>query len=93
MKIPETVKSPIAKVGAGLGAITAIAQPEILFAVADALIASGPQLFSVVSIGALTLPQVFPPETTADWVVVAAGAVFVVYLAREISKNFDKEGL
>lgn len=93
MTLKNTLKNPAAKVTAGLTAIVGIAQPEILFAVGDALIASGPQIFSVVSVGALTLPQILPPDSTADWVVIAAAAVFALYLLREINKNFEREGL
>ncbi len=93
MNIPDAFKSPVAKVTGGLTAITAILQPDILFAVGQALIASGPQLFSVVSVGALTLPQILPPDSTADWVVVAAALVFAAYLLREINDNFEDRGL
>jgi len=93
MTLKETLKSPVAKVTGGLTAITAILQPDILLAVGEALIASGPQLFSVVSISALTLPRILPPESTADWVVIAAALVFAAYLLREINKNFENRGL
>ncbi|QKY17745.1 hypothetical protein [Halorubrum sp. CBA1229] len=93
MTIKQTLKSPVAKVSAGLGAITAIAQPEILFAVGDALIASGPQIFSALTVSALTLPRFLPPDSTVDWILVAAAALFVLYLAREINENFEREGL
>lgn len=93
MTLRETLNRPIAKVSAGLGGILAILNPEVLFLTFDALVASGPQLFSVASIGALTLPQVLPPDSPADWVVVAAGLVFLAYLAREINQNFERKGL
>lgn len=93
MNIKQTLKSPAAKVTGGLTAITAILQPEVLFAVGDALIASGPQLFSVVSVSALTLPQILPPDSTIDWVVVLAALVFAGYLLREINDNFEERGL
>ena len=93
MNIKETLNRPIAKVSAGLGGILAILNPDVLVLAFDALVASGPQLFSVASIGALTLPRILPPETTADWIVVAAGTVFLVYLARQINDNFEDKGL
>jgi hypothetical protein len=93
MNIKQIVKSPVAKVSAGLGTITAIAQPELLFAVVDALVASGPQIFSALTVSALTLPQFLPPDSTIDWILVAAAALFVLYLAREINENFEREGL
>lgn len=93
MTLRETLNRPIAKISAGVGGILAILNPDMLVLAADALIASGPQLFSVASIGALTLPQVLPPDSTADWVVVAAGLVFLAYLARQINQNFERKGL
>ena len=93
MNVPKPLKSPVAKVTGGLTAIIGIAQPEVLFAVGDALIASGPQIFSVVSVSALTLPQILPPDSTADWVVVVAALLFALYLLREINQNFEREGL
>ena len=93
MNIKQIVKSPVAKVSAGLGAIGAIAQPEFLFAVVDALVASGPQIFSALTVSALTLPQFLPPDSTIDWILVAAAALFVLYLAREVNENFEEEGL
>ena len=93
MNVKQTLKSPVAKVSAGLGAITAIAQPEILFAVGDALVASGPQIFSALTVSALTLPQFLPPDSTVDWILVVAAALFLAYLVREISENFEREGL
>lgn len=93
MTLRETLNRPIAKISAGIGGILAILNPEVVYLTVDALVASGPQLFSVASIGALTLPQVLPPDSTADWIVVAAGAVFLLYLARQINDNFDEKGL
>lgn len=93
MSIKETLNRPFAKISAGIGGILAILNPDVLILTFDALVASGPQLFSVASIGALTLPQVLPPDSTADWIVVAAGVVFLAYLARQINRNFESKGL
>jgi hypothetical protein len=57
------------------------------------MLASAPQLFSVASVGALTLPQVLPPQTTTDWVVVGAGVLFLAYSLRAINQKFDERGL
>jgi hypothetical protein len=65
MTIKETVMSPFAKVSGGVAAILAVLNPDVWFVALDALLASGPQLFSVASVGALTLPQV-PPATDGD---------------------------
>jgi hypothetical protein len=93
MNIKQTVKSPFAKVSAGVAAILSVLNPEVWFVALDALLASGPQLFSVASVGALTLPQVLPPQTTTDWVVVGAGVLFLAYSLRTINQKFDERGL
>ena len=91
MNLTEIAKDPLAQITAGLSGILALLNPDVLLALFDALFASAPQLFSAISVGALTLPQVLPPESTGEWVVVAAGGLFMVYLGREIWTNIDRE--
>lgn len=93
MNVRQLLKSPFAKVSGGLAAIGAIAQPELLFAVLDALLMSAPQIFSGLTVGALTLPQFLPPQSLVDWVLVGAAVLFIAYLVKEINDNFDREGL
>lgn len=93
MTLKEILKSPFAKVSAGLGGILAVLNPDMLFVAGDALLASAPQLFTAASIGALTMPQVLPPQTTTDWVVVVSGVLFLAYLAKGINDNFEMRGL
>lgn len=87
----EIIKDPLAQAGAAIGGIFAAFNPEVLVALLDALFASTPQLFTGVTVSALTLPQVFPPDTTTDWVVVAAGVLMLAYLGRQILQNIDRE--
>lgn len=91
MSIKELAKNPLAQVSAGLGGIAAVLNPEVVWALTDALIASGPQLFSAISVGALTLPQVLPPSSAGEWAVVAAALVFLAYLSQQIWSNIDRE--
>jgi hypothetical protein len=93
MTIKEALKSPLAKVSAGITGILAVLNPDVWFVALDAMLASAPQLFSVASVGALTLPQVLPPQTTTDWVVVGAGVLFLAYSLRTINQKFDERGL
>lgn len=93
MTIKETVKSPFAKVGAGITGIFAVLNPDLWFVAFDAMLASAPQLFSVASVGALTLPQVLPPQSTTDWVVVFAGVLFLTYSLRTVHEKFNERGL
>ena len=93
MTIKEALKSPLAKVSAGITGILAVLNPDVWIVALDAMLASAPQLFSVASVGALTLPQVLPPQTTTDWVVVGAGVLFVAYSLRTINQIFDERGL
>lgn len=91
MTLKEIAKDPLAQITAGLSGIVALLNPEVLLALFDALFASAPQLFSAISVGALTLPQVIPPESAGEWVVVVVGALFMLYLGREIWLNIDRE--
>lgn len=93
MTLKEILKSPFAKVSAGLGGIIAVLNPDVWLVFLDALLASGPQLFSVATVGALTLPQVLPPQSTTDWVVVAAGVLFLAYSLRAVNQKFNERGL
>ncbi|MDB2244506.1 hypothetical protein PM076_03495 [Halorubrum ezzemoulense] len=90
MNIKQLAKDPLAQLGAGLSGIVALLNPEVFFALFDALLASGPQIFSVVSVSALTLPQVLPPTSTADWVVVGAAVLFIGYLTQQVLANLDR---
>lgn len=91
MNLKELAKDPLAQVTAGAGGLAAVLNPEVVWALTDALIASGPQLFSAISVGALTLPQVIPPSSPAEWAVVAAALVFLAYLGQQILQNIDRE--
>jgi hypothetical protein len=90
MNFKQLAKDPLTQLSAGIGGILALLNPEILMAIFDALLASGPQIFSVVSVSALTLPQVLPPSSATDWVVLAAGGLFIAYLGRQVLANLDR---
>jgi hypothetical protein len=90
MNFKQLAKDPLTQLSAGIGGILALLNPEILMAIFDALLASGPQIFSVVSVSALTLPQVLPPSSATDWVVLAAGGLFISYLGRQVLANLDR---
>jgi hypothetical protein len=90
MNIKKIAKDPLAQLSAGISGIVALLNPEVLLAVFDALVASGPQIFSVVSVSALTLPQVLPPTSTTDWVVVAAAVLFIGYLGSRVYENLER---
>ena len=53
MNFKELAEDPLTQLTAGLSGIIALLNPEILWALTDALIASGPQLFSVISLSAV----------------------------------------
>jgi hypothetical protein len=89
MNIKKIAKDPLAQLTAGVSGIFALLNPEVLVAITDALLASGPQLFSVISVGALTLPQVLPPSGPTDWAVIAGATLFLAYLLRQVADNFD----
>ncbi|ELZ41863.1 hypothetical protein [Halorubrum tebenquichense] len=90
MNIKQIAKDPLAQLGAGISGIVALLNPEVLLAIFDALLASGPQIFSVVSVSALTLPQVLPPTSPVEWAVVAAAVLFLGYLSQQVYANLDR---
>ena len=90
MNIKNIAKDPLAQLTAGISGIIALLNPEVLLAVFDALLASGPQIFSVVSVSALTLPQVLPPSSPAEWAVVGAAVLFIGYLGQQVLANLDR---
>lgn len=91
--LPEWLQSPVATASAVAGGLVGLFNPEIVYAAADALFVSAPQIFGGVTVATLTLPQFLPPETTADWLGVSAALLFGAYLLWRINENFDKEGL
>ncbi|VTT86108.1 hypothetical protein DM2_2146 [Halorubrum sp. DM2] len=90
MNIKQIAKDPLAQLGAGISGIVALLNPEVLLALFDALLASAPQVFSAISVSALTLPQVLPPTSPVEWAVVAAAALFLGYLGRQVYANLDR---
>ena len=90
MNIKQAAKDPLAQLSAGLTGIFALLNPDILFALGDVLLASGPQIFSAVSVSALTLPQVLPPESVTDWLVVGAAVLFLAYLGNQVYQNLER---
>ena len=90
MNFKNIAKDPLAQLTAGISGIFALLNPEVLLALFDALLASGPQIFSVVSVSALTLPQVLPPTSPAEWAVVVAAVLFIGYLGQQVYANLDR---
>ena len=89
MNLKNIAKDPLAQLTAGISGIAAFLNPEMLLALFDALLASGPQIFSVVSVSALSLPQVLPPSSPAEWAVVGAAVLFIGYLGQQVYTNLD----
>lgn len=91
--IPEEIRQPVTAVLSAVGAIWGVVNIDVLIAVGQAVFASAPQIFTGVTISALTLPEFLPPTTTADWIGVIASALFGVYLLYKINQNFNNQGL
>jgi hypothetical protein len=75
-----------------LGLLTggfAILSPNTVTSLWAAVWASSGDLFTLVSLGALTLPPHIPPQTGADWAVLAVGGLFVTKVGQRVWNKFD----
>lgn len=91
--IPEWATHPVTAASGAVASLTALASPETLYLVGEAVLLSAPQIFTGVTLGTLTLPNFLPPSSTADWIGVGAGVLMGVYLLYQVNANFDDKGL
>jgi len=91
--LPETIRGPILGVSAIVAGLVGFAGPETLLLAAKAIFASAPQIFTGVTVGALTLPEFLPPTSIGDYAGLGATALFAVYLGYRVKNNFDERGL
>lgn len=90
MTLTDIIEDPRAQVGGLLAGIVGLFNVDFVVSLTDALFASAPQLFSAVSVGLLTLPEVYPPRSIAEWAVIAIGGLFLAYLLFRIRRNFTE---
>ncbi len=93
VNIPEPIRHPLTGLLSFIGTAWGVANAEVLLSLVKAVFASAPQIFTGVTVGALTFPEFWPPATPADWAGVAATGLFALYLLYKINQNFDENGL
>jgi hypothetical protein len=91
MTLRDIVTDPFGQVAGVLGGLWVLFQLPLLEAFGAALWASAAQLFTLVSVGALTLPPHWPPSTATDWLVVLVGGLFALRAAAAVWSNLDRE--
>lgn len=84
-----SVPNPLAWLLGGFVGVVAAIKSTFVTSLWAALWASSGDLFTLVSLGALTLPPHVPPQSTADWVVLAVGALFLTKVGERVWKEFD----
>jgi len=93
VNFPEPAQG-LLKAGAALFVgLFGVLNVEFLLALAKAIFVSSPQIFTGVTIGALTVPEFLPPTSTGDYVGLAAAGLFALYLGYKVYQNFDARGL
>lgn len=90
MTLKSILKSPTAWLAAVLGTIFAVKQSLILGFLTATWMNLG-SLFTFASIAGLTLPRYWPPENTAELIVIAIGIAFAAKVGWNIWKTYDKE--
>jgi predicted membrane-bound dolichyl-phosphate-mannose-protein mannosyltransferase len=88
--VTELLKDPVAVLIGGLTSLWALLQIPLVHSFGLALWASANEIFTFLSLAALTLPPHIPPETAIDWVILAAGALFLAKVGAVIWGNFDR---
>ncbi|RLM53734.1 hypothetical protein DVK02_12885 [Halobellus sp. Atlit-31R] len=88
MKLRE---KPFAAVAAVFGSVYALLQLPLLNSIGVALWTSAQPLFTVVTIGALTLPPHWPPSSNVDWAVLLVAGLMIAKVGQIIWSNFDRE--
>lgn len=91
MTLTETLKDPFAGLAAIFASLYAVIQLPLAAELWAAVWASAGKLFTLVSLGALTLPPHWPPQSTVDWVVLVVGGIFAARVSLAVWNNFDRE--
>lgn len=89
MSLRKAVNDPVTWFIGLLTGGFAILNGNIVASLWAALWASSGDLFTLVSLGALTLPPHIPPQSTADWVVLGVGALFLTKVGERVWRKFD----
>jgi len=87
---PDILRDPIAWLLTLVGAVVGLVQTGFIGPLWGALWATSGDLFTLVSLGALTLPPHIPPQGPTDWAVLAVGGLFVAKVGERVYEDFDK---
>ena len=90
MTLTDTLKDPFAGLAALFGSVFAFTQVPLLSSFGAAIWTSAPDLFTLVTVGTLTIPKFWPPQTTTDWIVLGFGLLMVGYVGSQVYSNFDR---
>jgi len=87
---PSLLRDPVAWLLTLAGTVVGLVQTGFIGPLWGALWATSGDLFTLVSLGALTLPPHIPPQGPADWLVLAVGGLFVAKVGERVYEDFDK---
>lgn len=84
------LRDPIAWALTMVGTVVGLFQTGLLGPLWGALWAASGDLFTLVSLGALTLPPHIPPQGPTDWLVLGVGGLFVTKVGQRVLEDFDR---
>lgn len=90
MTLSKLIRDPLAWLVTAVGAVIGLVNGSLIGPLWGALWASSGDLFTLVSLGALTLPPHIPPQSSADWLVLVVGGLFVTKVGQRVWQDFDR---
>lgn len=89
MTVQRLLRNPLAVVIGSVTAGWAFLNVQFLNSFGLALWAASGDIFTFLSLGALVLPPHVPPESPVDYLVLAAGALFLAKVGSRVWEEFD----
>lgn len=90
MSLKQLARDPLAWIMATVAGLFGLVNSSLIAPLWGALWASSGDLFTLVSLGAISLPPHFPPQGPADWAVLAVGAIFLAKIGQRVWQDFDR---
>lgn len=91
MTLSELLRNPLAWfTGLLTGLAGLLVDPNIAASLWAAIWASSGDLFTLTSLGLLTIPPHIPPQSGSDWAVLAVGGIFLTKVAQRVWNRFDE---
>lgn len=84
------LRDPVAWLMGTIAALYGLVNSSLIGPLWGALWASSGDLFTLVSLGALTLPPHIPPQSGADWAVLVVGGIFLTKIGQRVWQDFDR---